>query len=55
MSLAHTDSNELLARFKVLSEDLDLTLKELGPYLEKVGRIRKEMEVIEAELTTRDA
>ena len=55
MGLEHVDREELISRLRSLSKDVDIEVKVLGEQLEKVGRIQREIELIQGELVKRDA
>jgi len=51
--LSTCDTDELKDRLNQLLTELDNTYKKLGPVLEKIGRHRIELEIIEKELSKR--
>jgi hypothetical protein len=55
MSLASVKTEELSARLLVLIDEMDELTRTLGPFLEKLGRAKKEIELLSEELRKRDA
>jgi len=53
-NLSACDDLELRERARFLLVELDKTLKEIGPLLERLGRYRNELAIIEEELGTRN-
>jgi hypothetical protein len=51
--LSICDTEELEGRVKHLVDQLDTKLKEVGPILEKIGRLRNEIMIITDELKSR--
>jgi len=54
VDLSMCEKDELEQRASTLLDELDLKLKEVGPILEKIGRLRKELDVIGQELLGRE-
>ena len=55
MSLKFVDREELVSRFLELESIVNEDVKLVGGILEKIGRSRKELEMIKKELEERDA
>lgn len=52
-NMSACDKDELEKRASFLLDELDIKLKEVGPIIEKIGRLRKELDIIGKELLGR--
>lgn len=53
MDLKAVDQNEMRDRAKVILDRIDSLLREIGPKILEIGRLRAEIEMIVQELKTR--
>ena len=54
MSLSSCKSEELITRFMKIRDDFDETARDIGPLMDRLWRLEKEMAIIREELERRE-